>query len=357
LLDSPSPGSEKTNISAQSARRREENMDQTHAIKPAPNETPTELVSQAQIRKMRFDRFRSRAWQGKITRARILTVAALLLLVLPIFMAVANRQDILSTVPLVDRIFSRPSSNVSSVLAVDVHEMTIRGKIISTVARGHIERAAVEQLAQLHHIYAGWVATDQDAVGTMLLRLHVDGAGKVAKIEPLRSRLSSSDFAKVVFEEIRQWNFPVGAAQPLEITMPLLFVPKGLDANTVVQWERRTRDSEAERKIAMLAQGSPTAAAGAVGPTSASAKSEGGHQLANANVKRAISPKAFLPIVKTTQAVALRQQPRFAAERVHEIDAETELNLLERKGDWLKVRLADARAVGFVRKEYLTPVN
>jgi hypothetical protein len=336
-------------------------MDQTHAIKPAPNKTFTELVSQAQIRKKRFDRFRSRAWHGKITRARILTVATLLLLVLPIFMAVANRQDILSTVPLVDRIFSRPSSNVSSVLAVDVHELTIRGKNISAVARGHIKRAAVEQLAQLHHIYAGWVATDQDAVGSMLLKLHVDGAGKVAKIEPLRSHLSSSDFAKVVFEEIRQWNFPVGAAQPIEITMPLLFVPKGLDANTVVQWERRTRDSEAERKIAMLAQGSPAAAAvpavGAVGPSSTNAKPEGGHQVANANLKKAISPKASLPIVKTTQAVALRQQPRFAAERVHEIDAETELNLLERKGDWLKVRLADARAVGFVRKEYLTPVN
>ena len=335
-------------------------MDQTHATKPAQNKTSIELVTQAQVKKIRFDRFRSRAWLGKITRARILTVVALLLLVLPIFTAVSNRQDILSTVPFLDRIFSRPSSNLSSVLAVDVHEMTIRGKNISAVARGHLQHAAVEQLAQLHHIYAGWVATDQEAVGSMLLKLHVDGAGNVVKIEPLRSRLSSSDFAKVVFEEMRQWNFPVSAAQPIEITMPLLFVPKGLDANTVVQWERRTRDSEAEQKIAKLASGSPAAATvatvAAVGPYSASAKPDG-HQVANVNVKKAISPKASLPVVKTTQAVALRQQPRFAAERVHEIDAETELNLLERKGDWLKVRLADARAVGFVRKEYLTPVN
>lgn len=337
-------------------------MDHPHEIKPAPNKTSTELVTQAQIRESRVDRFHARAWLGKFTRARILTVAALSLLVLPIFMAVSNRQDILSTVPLVDRIFSRPSSNQSSVLAVDVHEMTIRGKNISAVARGYLERAAVEQLAQLHHIYAGWVATDQEAVGTMLLRLHVDSAGKVIRIEPLRSRLSSSDFAKVVFEEIRQWNFPVSATQPIEITMPLLFVPKGLDANTVVQWERRTRDSEVERKIAKLAYGSPAAAlavarVAAVGQSSASAKPEDGHQVANASVKKAISPKPTLTVVKTTQAVALRQQPRFAADRVQEIDAETELNLLERKGDWLKVRMADARAVGFVRKEYLTPVN
>ena len=62
-------------------------------------------------------------------------------------------------------------------------------------------------------------------------------------------------------------------------------------------------------------------------------------------------------MIKTTQAVALRQQPRFAAERVHEIDAETELSLLENKGDWLKVKVAHANAVGFVRKEYITPLN
>jgi hypothetical protein len=62
-------------------------------------------------------------------------------------------------------------------------------------------------------------------------------------------------------------------------------------------------------------------------------------------------------VVKTTRSVALRQQPRFAAEQLHEVEAETELKLIERKGDWMKVRLADARAVGFVRKEYLAPVN
>lgn len=337
-------------------------MEPTHENKPAENKTSTALVTQAQIREMRFTRSRSLAWRDKITRGRILTLAALSILVLPIFMAVSNRQDILFTVPLLDRIFSRPSSNQSAVLAVDVHAMTIRGENISAVVRGRLERAAVEQLAQLHPIYAGWVATDEEAVGSMLLKLHVDGAGKVVKIEPLRSRLSSGDFTKVVFEEIRQWSFPIATAQPIEITMPLLFVPRGLDANTVVQWERRTRESDGQRKIAKLVHGSPAAAAAgatvaAAGPTSISVKPEGDRQVSSANAKKTVSPKASLPVVKTTRAVALRQQPRFAAERVHEIDAETELNLLERKGDWLKVRMADARAVGFVRKEYLTPVN
>ena len=335
-------------------------MEPTHENKPA--ETSNELITQAQIRKIRFKPFRFPAWRGKSTRGKIFILAALSLLALSAVVVVSVRQELRFAAPLLDRFFSRPSSNQIAVLAVDVHEITIRGRNISAAAREHLEQAAVEQLDQLHHIYAGWVATDEEAVGSMLLKLQVNGAGKVVRIEPLRSRLSSGDFAKVVFEEIRQWSFPVPAAQPIEITMPLLFVPKGLDANTVMQWERRTRDSKAEQKIAKLVYGSPSAAASraTIAPTepiSAIARPESRHHVSNANDKKANSPKPTLPIVKTTQAVALRQQPRFAAERVQEIDAETELNLLERKGDWLKVRMADAGAVGFVRKEYLTPVN
>ena len=324
-------------------------MAQTHEIEPGQNNPGTELITQAQIRKIRFKPFGFLAWRGKIARGRIFTLAALSLLALPIVGLVSSRQNFRFAGPLLDRFSPPPAPSQSAVLAVDVQEMTIRGRNISAAARERLEQAAVEQIAQLHHIYAGWIATDEEAVGSMLLKLQVNGAGKVVRIEPLRSRLSSVDFARVVFEEIRQWDFPVPAAQPIEITMPLLFVPKDLDAGIVVQWERRTRDHQVEQKIAKLVYGPPLAAT--LGATVAATEPT------SANAKKANSPKPTLSIVKTTRAVALRQQPRFAAERVHEIDAETELNLLEQKGDWLKVRIADAGAVGFVRKEYLTPVN
>ncbi|MGH7887905.1 MAG: SH3 domain-containing protein [Candidatus Binatia bacterium] len=328
-------------------------MEQTQEFKPT--EASKALITLTPMGATRRKQLRFRLRLEKITRRGVLTLAALSLLALPVGLAVSNRQDLRFSLPLMEQILSRPSAQPSAVLAVDSHGMTIHGKNLSVAARKHLEQAALEQLARLHPIYAGWVATDEEAVGTMLLKIYVDGAGNVARIESLRSRLSSGDFAKVVLAEIREWNFTGASAQPFEITMPLLFVPKGLDANTVVQWERRTRDSEADRKIAKLAHGSPALVAPR--PSSVNAKPEDGRLVANANVKKTISSKAALPVVKTTQAVALRQQPRFAAERVHEVDAETELKLLERKGDWLKVRMADARAVGFVRKEYLTPVN
>ena len=335
-------------------------MEPTREVEPY--EISYELITQAQIREIRFKRFGFTAWRGTITRGRMFALAALLILVLPVGMALSYRQDFPFTVPFLDRIFSPPSSNQSAVLAVDVHQLTIRGKNISAVARERLEQAAVEQLAQLHPIYAGWAATDEEALGSMLLKLHVDGTGKVARIEPLRSRLSSADFSRVVFEEIGQWNFPVGPGQPIEIIVPLLFVPKGLDADTVVQWERRTRDKQAEQKLTNPAHGSPTATASrammpAAGPTGSGASPVGGVQLHTPNLIKPTGVQTSLPVVKTTRAVALRQQPRFAAERVHEIDADTELSLLEKKGNWLKVRIAEAAVIGFVRKEYLTPVN
>lgn len=329
-------------------------MEQTQEIKQA--ESSKALIALTPLGATRRAPFDFRRRLEKFCRRGVLAVAALSMLALPIGLALSTRQDFRFSLPLLERIFPQPSVPPSAVLAVDSHGMTIHGKNFSIAARKRLEQAALEQLARLHPIYAGWVATDEEAVGTMLLNISVDGAGKVARIETLRSRLSSGDFAKVVFEEIRQWNFPGTAAQPFEITMPLLFVPKGLDAGTVVQWERRTGDRQVEHSVAKLVVNNAPPAA-TVSPTKSNAKGERGELTSNVNAKKAAVSKPVLAVVKTTQAVALRQQPRFAADRIHEVDAETELNLLERKGDWLKVRLADARAVGFVRKEYLTPVN
>jgi hypothetical protein len=329
-------------------------MEQTQEIKPA--ETAKALVAPTPLRATRRAPFYFRLRLEKICRRGILAMAALSVLALPVGLALSNRQDFRFSSPLLERIFPPPSAQPSVVVAVDSHAMTIHGKNISVVVRKRLEQAALEQLARLHPIYAGWVATDEEAVGTMLLKISVDGAGKVARIETLRSRLSSGDFAKVVFQEIRQWYFPGAAAQPFEITMPLLFVPKGLDASTVVQWERRTADRQVERSVAKLVVNNAPAAA-TISPTKSDPKTEPSQQAGVGPAKKAAVSKPVLPVVKTTQAVALRQQPRFAADRIREVDAETELDLLERKGDWMKVRMADARAVGFVRKEYLTPVN
>jgi hypothetical protein len=55
--------------------------------------------------------------------------------------------------------------------------------------------------------------------------------------------------------------------------------------------------------------------------------------------------------------VAIRENPRFSAKTVHEVDEDTQLSIVETKGDWLKVKIADAGLMGFVRKEFVSPIN
>ena len=125
-----------------------------------------------------------------------------------------------------------------------------------------------------------------------------------------------------------------------------------MDPSTVVQWERRTRVVDGKEKAA-----APTQVARVTPAVAVSASLPKVSQDVVTRAKVQPSAAQTFPLIKTTQAVALRQQPRFAAERVHEIDAETELSLLENNGDWLKVKVAHASAIGFVRKEYITPLN
>jgi len=64
-----------------------------------------------------------------------------------------------------------------------------------------------------------------------------------------------------------------------------------------------------------------------------------------------------LIVARTNRAVAIRENPRFSAKTVHEVDEDTQLNIVENKGDWLKVKIADAGFIGFVRKEFVSPLN
>ena len=293
-----------------------------------------------------------------------LSFAAIALMALPIGVGLLSKHAQGFQFSLANFLAATSAPSESPVLAVDASGMTIHGKNISAAVKDRFETAAIEQLAGLHQLYASWTAPHQEAIGSMLLRLFVDASGKVARIEPLKSQLTSGDFANVVLSEMRQWRFPSGARERVEITIPLLFVPKGMDPITVVQWERRTRAVDGKEKASaptQVARVTLAVAAGAkaaqVEPTPVIANPPKVYQDVVTRAKVQPGPAQPFPMIKTTQAVALRQQPRFAAERIHEIDAETELSLLENKGDWLKVKVAHAGAIGFVRKEYITPLN
>jgi hypothetical protein len=311
-----------------------------------------------------FKQLRSAPSKWAVVKNIVLTMTALAILALPISVVLSSKRDVFAKIPLLKQFGSGAIASQSAVLAVDATGLTIRSRDTSAAARERYENATVEKLANLHRIYTAWAQNNENLFGTLHLKLLIAKSGKVVKVDPLTVRLSSADFSKVVFDEIRLWSFPPSETEPVEITIPLLFVPKGMDASTVVQWERKTNSAPRDEKpvAAFRVANNPSTVStnGSVSTTSLSSSASPRKEIMNASfaklknqIDRRIDPSVF----KTTQAVGLRQQPRFSAKRFHEVDAETELNVIENNGDWCKVKVANVELVGFVRKEFITPIN
>jgi hypothetical protein len=163
---------------------------------------------------------------------------------------------------------------------------------------------------------------------------------------------------------VRNWKFPKGVLDGAEITVPLLFVPKGMDPSTAVQWERHIRRTEEQEKIPTdrpITNNPPVSveAKQASKPISPAADSHRPEKMQASSHRRQepTTEKEELGTFKTKQSVALREEPRFSSKSVYEVDRDTELTVLANEGDWLKVKLAAANSVGFVRKEFLAPID
>ena len=311
-----------------------------------------------------LDRFRASPLNPNVTKNTALAIAAIAILALPVGFAISSKKDFLAQIPFVKQIETSTATNEGAVLAVDATGLTIRGKNISAATVQRFENATVAQLANLHRIYAGWAQKNQDLTGSLLVKLQVHPSGKVVTALPLVLHLSNSDFTGIVMREVRNWTFPTAGAEPVEITIPLLFVPKGIDRGTVVQWERKIRVPEEGGKTAAampatrnLSVTPGSANASKFAPSPAVTHRQEIKRLPFANPKNQMNPKQVLVVFKTTQAIALRTKPRFSSKSVHAVDAETELNVLENKGDWLKVKVADAGSIGFLRKEFITEIH
>jgi hypothetical protein len=305
-----------------------------------------------------------RRWRRFLIARTATTLAVMLIFALPLGLAFSSKNYILATLPLLKQLGIRLPSNKSAVLAVDVDGLTIQSRSSPADSVENFERSTMEQLANLHRTYTAWSESHEDLSGSLLVKLRVDKSGRVTQLDPLAVRLSNAIFTQVVLSEIRRWSFPAGGAEPVEITMPLLFIPRGMDPNTVVHWERRTRVVDRDGTISIGSSGkasvisaSASGALPALRVPSDPDRHRGIQPLSSISASKPEPKSEIRAAFKTTQAIGLRDQPRYSAKRFHEIDADTELNLLEHQGDWLKVQVADTALVGFVRKEFLAPLN
>lgn len=298
-----------------------------------------------------------------VARIAVLAVVAIGVLVIPLVTLLSSRAHLLPKLPIFIGSGARPVSTGSAVLAVDTFGLSIQAKSNSASTREVLEQVAVEHLARLHRTYSRWADTNGDLMGSLLLKLTVDATGKVIDVDPLAAHVTNTSFTKTVMDDVRKWKFPKVGVAAAEITVPLLFVPKGMDPDTVVQWERKVRSAQEGETPAGDLRAANKAPISAVGERTLTALPSALNviqpSLAKSSMVHLAKPKTedVLIAVKTNRSVAIRENPRFSAKTVHEVDEDTQLSIVETKGDWLKVKIADAGFIGFVRKEFVSPIN
>jgi TonB family protein len=300
---------------------------------------------------------------NNVARIAALSIVAIGILVLPLASLLSSRGHLLPKLPIFVGSRARSVNSDSAILAVDAFGLSIQAKKDSAATREVLEQAAVQHLARLHRTYSQWADTHGDLMGSLRLKLTVDATGKVVSVDSLASHVTNPTFAKTVLDDVQKWRFPKAGVEAAEITVPLLFVPKGMDPDTVVQWERKIRSAqEGEPSAADLrvASKAPISGEGERAPTVLpSAAQVIQPSIVKSSTAHGAKPKKqeVLVVVRTNRTVAIRENPRFSAKTVHEVDEDTQLSIVENQGDWLKVKIADAGFIGFVRKEFVSPLN
>lgn len=285
---------------------------------------------------------------AKLTaKIRAMTIAMVGILAMPLCGLMAGDEHLWDKLQsLIEA--ERSTRTRSTVLAVDTSGLSVRSKSASASTKELFEQAAMEHLARLHHTFNSWSERKQELMGSVSLKLTVDASGNVVRVELENSHVNNPSFVKTVIDDVRDWKFPKGSNEAAEITIPLLFIPKGMDPEMIVQWERKVRrapghgDAPSPSPIAMARP--------------AVAEKVAGRTAVVATPKPKAQAKALIVVV-ANRPLALRDNPRYSANSVREVREATQLSILESRGDWLKVRTAAGDQVGFVRKEYVSPLN
>jgi len=232
----------------------------------------------------------------------------------------------------------------------------IRGAKDSAIEHTKVMARIDGQLQKLRELYRQEGAKNPLLMGNMVLQVNVANTGNVTQVKEIASRLPDGEFKKAVVAEISNWSFPDIINDNVTINFPLLFIREGMDITTLVQWEKSL--AKLEEKPATVAstprnravQPTKTVEAPRVAPPVSKAASTDEAAL-RAPVKN--SPSLY----QIKYATSLRSEPNFSSASVTRFTIGTKVALLNHRGDWLEVRAPDTGLSGFIRKEFVTPVQ
>jgi hypothetical protein len=205
------------------------------------------------------------------------------------------------------------------------------------------------QLQGLREVYREESENEPTLMGGMLLQLTITPDGEVTQVRELASRITGSEFKKTVLSEVSKWTFREIIMDHTVIHCPLLFVREGMDITTVVEWEKTLGQSgdnpamaKASTQMIQQSQAVESFKRGDANAKSAPATHKAAQE----------SPKIYQVKHPTT----IRRGPNFASPSIGKFSIGTRVTFVSGRGDWLEVRADDATS-GFIRKEFVTPVE
>jgi SH3 domain-containing protein len=212
------------------------------------------------------------------------------------------------------------------------------------------------QLQKLRELYRQETGKNPGLMGNMILQMNVANSGSVTQVKEISSRIPDGEFKKAILAEISNWSFPEIITDNVTINFPLLFIREGMDITTLVEWEKSLAQVEDKPVTTAVAPRNR-----AIQPT-----------------KTVETPRAIPPVTKTASAdqttlrpparasqslyqikyaTALRSEPNFSSTSVTRFTIGTKVTLVNHYGDWLEVRAPESGVSGYIRKEFVTPVE
>jgi hypothetical protein len=224
---------------------------------------------------------------------------------------------------------------------------TVRSAKEGLVDSSKIAARIENQLNGIRRLYREEVAKTPALAGGLVLQFNIAPNGEVSQVRELSSRLSDSEFRKAVAAEASNWSFAEIVTENLQVTCPLLFVHEGMDITTLIHWERALAESSEKPSLAR--------AAGNVAPSQPVKTAQSAPGIVVPTAQRAA--RADLKEFQIKYATSLRRNPNFSAPSLAAFTIGTKVAVLGRQGDWLEVRSTPHGPTGFIRKEFVTPIE
>ena len=220
---------------------------------------------------------------------------------------------------------------------------------------GKIMLRLESHLQRVRELYRQETAKNPNLIGSVMLQFNISPSGEVSQIKELSSRVNDVDFKKAVIAEVSKWSFADVVSETLTVTCPLLFVREGMDITTLVLWEKSLAslgDNTAQsRQTAAISTIKPQAKA----PVSIAAPAP----VAVVNTKSSAQSgiKADPSEFQIKYPTLLRKDPNFSSNSLTTFAIGTKVTLVKRHGDWFEVRAGNAGPTGFIRKEFVKPIE